>query len=68
VAESADRRFVALGLAGGAVVVLDSTTGAQLAAIPGDGTPVSQLAFDADGRLAIVRSGGGIERVAVIAV
>jgi serine/threonine protein kinase len=67
VAESADRRFVALSLVGGAVVVLDSTTGAQLAAIRGDGTPIRRLAFDADGRLVIGRSGGRVDHVAVLA-
>jgi hypothetical protein len=40
VAESADRRLVALSLPSGAVIVLDSTTGAQLLAVHGDGTPI----------------------------
>jgi hypothetical protein len=65
VAESADRQFVALSLVGGAVIVLDSTTGAQLASVRGDGAPIVRLAFDADGRLVIGRAGGRIERVAV---
>jgi hypothetical protein len=64
--ESTDRRFVALSLAGGAVIVLDSTTGAQLATIRGDGTPVLRLAFDADGRLTIGKTGGRVERVSVV--
>ncbi len=67
VAESADRRFVALTLRNGAVVVLDSTTGAQLGAVAGDGTRVLRLAFEADGRLVIARADGGVERIAVLA-
>jgi tRNA A-37 threonylcarbamoyl transferase component Bud32 len=67
VAESIDRRFVALSLVSGAVIVLDSTTGAQLAAVHGDGTPIRRLAFDADGRLVIGRAGGRVEHVAVFA-
>ena len=67
VAESVDRRFVALSLVGGAVIVLDSTTGAQLTAVRGDGTPIHRLAFDADGRLVIGRAGGRVERVAALA-
>jgi tRNA A-37 threonylcarbamoyl transferase component Bud32 len=66
-AESVDRRFVALSLIGGAVVVLDSTTGAQLAAIDGDGTPIRHLVFDAEGGLIIGRAGRRVERVAVLA-
>jgi eukaryotic-like serine/threonine-protein kinase len=67
VAESADRRFVALSLMDGAVIVLDSTTGAQLAVIPGDGTPIHRLLFEVDGRLVIGRVSGRVERVAVLA-
>jgi len=67
VAESADRRLVALSLMGGGVLVLDSTTGAQLAAIAGDGTPIQRLAFDVDGRLVIARNSGRVEHVAVLA-
>jgi eukaryotic-like serine/threonine-protein kinase len=66
-AESVDRRFVAISLIGGAVVVLDSTTGAQLAAVDGDGTPIRHLVFDADGRLVIGRAGRRVERVSVLA-
>jgi hypothetical protein len=66
VAESIDRRFIALGLVRGAVVVLDSTTGDQLAAVRGDGTPILRLAFEADGRLAISKADGRVERVAVL--
>ena len=65
VAESHDRRLVALSLAQGAVVVLDATTGAQRAAFEGDGTPILRLSFDAEGALVIGRSGGRVERVAV---
>jgi tRNA A-37 threonylcarbamoyl transferase component Bud32 len=67
VAESADRRFVALSLLGGAVVVLDSTTGTQLAAVRGDGTPIRRLTFESDGCLVIARAGGRVEHVAVLA-
>jgi len=67
VAESPDRRFVALSLLGGTVIVLDSTTGAQLTEVRGDGTAIVRLAFDADGRLLIGRVGGRVERVAVLA-
>ena len=67
VAESADRRFVALSLSTGAVVVLDSTTGAQLAAVGGDGTQVMRLSFEADGRLVIGRTGGRVQRIAAVA-
>jgi hypothetical protein len=49
------------------VIVLDSTTGAQLAAVSGDGNAILRLAFDDDRRLVITRAGGRIERVAVLA-
>jgi serine/threonine protein kinase len=65
VAESPDRRFVALSLLGGTVIVLDSTTGAPLTEVRGDGTAIVRLAFDADGGLLIGRAGGRVERVAV---
>ena len=67
VAQSIDRRFVALSLTGGSVVVLDSSTGAQLASVNSDGTPVLRLSFDVDGQLVIGRAGGRVERVAVLA-
>ena len=66
VAQSADRRFVAVSLIGGGVVVLDSTTGVQRASVTGDGTPVLHLTFETDGRLVIGRA-AGLERVAVLA-
>jgi non-specific serine/threonine protein kinase/serine/threonine-protein kinase len=65
-AQSVDRRLIALALVGGSVIVLDGTTGAQLAAIAGDGTPIERLSFDVDGRLEIRKTGRGIERVAVL--
>jgi eukaryotic-like serine/threonine-protein kinase len=65
VAESRERRLVALGLLGGTVLVLDSSSGAQLAVRHGDGTPIERLAFDSDGYLTIDRNGGRVERVAV---
>ena len=65
VAQSIDRRLVALSLTGGSVVVLDASTGAPLASVNGDGTPVLRLSFDADGHLVIGRAGGRVERIAV---
>ncbi|HEY1306997.1 MAG TPA: serine/threonine-protein kinase [Vicinamibacterales bacterium] len=62
-AQSVDLRLIALALVGGAVIVLDATTGAQFAAIPGDGTPIERLSFDVDGHLEIGRTGSRIERV-----
>jgi hypothetical protein len=56
--ESADGRFVALGLLTGKVVVLDSTTGSLLVESPADGSPLERLAFDADGVLTIGRVSG----------
>ncbi|HKE82122.1 MAG TPA: serine/threonine-protein kinase [Vicinamibacterales bacterium] len=64
-ARSVDLRLIALVLVGGAVIVLDASTGMQLAAIPGDGTPIERLSFDADGRLEIRRTGSTIERVPI---
>ena len=62
--ESGDHRFVAVGAVNGTVLVLDAISGAQLAAVQSDGTPVERLAFDADA-LSIVWRGGRIERVAI---
>jgi non-specific serine/threonine protein kinase/serine/threonine-protein kinase len=56
--ESADGRFVALGLLTGKVVVLDSTTGSLLVESPADGSPLERLTFDADGVLTIGRVSG----------
>jgi hypothetical protein len=58
-----DGRFVAVGLVNGTVVVLDPANGSPLVTISGDGTPLEGLAFDTDGRLAIVRTGGRAERI-----
>jgi len=65
VAESGDRRLVAIAFTGGAVAVHDSTTGLQLAIVEGDGTSIDRLAFDGDRTLAIEYRGGRVERVAV---
>jgi eukaryotic-like serine/threonine-protein kinase len=61
VAESDDVRLVALGFLDGTVVLLDASSGAQLARVPGDGTPIERFAFETD-TLAIVR-GGRVDRV-----
>ena len=61
VAESGDHRLIALGFLNGTVLLLDATSGAQLAGVPGDGTPIERFAFEAD-TLAIVR-GGRVDRV-----
>jgi eukaryotic-like serine/threonine-protein kinase len=63
VAESPDRRWIAIGLLAGAVVILDGTTGARVALIPGDGQPLDRVAFDRDGRLAIRRSSGHLDLI-----
>jgi len=65
VVERDDRRCIALAFHSGLVLVLDSSSGAQLAAAAGDGALPEPLAFDRDGSLSIVRRGGRIERVAV---
>ena len=62
-----NRRFVALSLLGGAVVVLDSTTGTQFAAVRGDGTPIRRLTFESDGCLVIWQGRRRVEHVAVLA-
>jgi non-specific serine/threonine protein kinase/serine/threonine-protein kinase len=67
-AENADGRLVAIGLASGTVVILESATGAQIAKSPGDGMPVEHLAFEHGGRLAIRRAGGRLELIDVPAL
>jgi non-specific serine/threonine protein kinase/serine/threonine-protein kinase len=62
VAESADRRFVALGLRTGAVVVLDATSGTGLRAVEASGR-LERLAFDADSRLVIGWTNGRVQVV-----
>jgi len=57
-AESRDRGVVAIGLVTGTIVLLESGTGAHLATIPGDGTPLERLGFEADGRLSVGQAGG----------
>jgi non-specific serine/threonine protein kinase/serine/threonine-protein kinase len=64
VAECVDR-FVAIGAINGTVVILDAVSGAQLAVIPGDGTPLERLAFDDDGRLAIGRANGRVDLIGI---
>jgi serine/threonine protein kinase len=60
--ESGDHRFVAVGAVNGTVLLLDAISGAQLAAVQSDGTPVERLAFDAD---SIVWRGGRRERITI---
>jgi hypothetical protein len=67
-ADNADGRLVAIGLASGTVVILESATGAQIAKSPGDGMPVEHLAFEHGGRLAIRRAGGRLELIDVPAL
>ncbi|HET9359055.1 MAG TPA: hypothetical protein VFO58_04860, partial [Vicinamibacterales bacterium] len=62
VAESADHRFVALGLRTGAVVVLDAASGARLTAVEASGR-LERLAFNAESRLVIGRSNGRVQVV-----
>ena len=57
-AEGGDQPIVAIGLVNGTVVILDSTSGVQQAAIPGDGTPLTHLGFDTEGRLSISWASG----------
>jgi eukaryotic-like serine/threonine-protein kinase len=61
-AESPDGRFVAVALTSGLVIVLDAATGASLASIRGDGTPIERLAFDSASQLAVDRVSGHVER------
>ena len=63
-AETADRRYVAVALPGGIVVLLDSSTGETLARHTGDGSPVARLSFEPDGSLTIGRATGP-ERIRV---
>ena len=63
-AETADRRYVAVALPGGTVVLLDSSTGETLARHAGDGSPVARLSFEPDGSLTIGRATGP-ERIGV---
>jgi eukaryotic-like serine/threonine-protein kinase len=64
-AESGDHRFVAVGLATGTVLVLDSSSGSQLAVIHGDGTRLERLAFGAEGRLTMAWASGRVDRIEV---
>ena len=65
-AETGDQRSVAVGLASGTVVVLDSSSGAQLAVIPGDGTCLERLTFDTEGQLSMAWTSGRIDRIEVL--
>ena len=64
IADSADGRYVAVGLHTGTVVVLDACTGRPLAEFPTDGSPLERLTFEADGSLIIGRTAGS-QRVAL---
>lgn len=63
IAESADRKYVAVGLLNGTVVILDPSTGHTLAYHPGDGCPLERLSFEAEGSLSIGRA-SGLQRIA----
>ena len=65
IAESVDRRLLAIAFGAGTVLVLDAMTGTQLAHVAGDGSPVERLTFDANSRLTIARFGGRVENVAI---
>ena len=64
-AESADGRFVAIGLASGRVIVLDAATGATLVSIRGDGSRIERLTFESPSQVAIGRASGDIESVGI---
>ena len=64
-AESGDHRSVAVGLVSGTVLVLDSSSGAQLTVIQGDGTCLERLAFDTEGRLTMAWTSGRVDRIEV---
>jgi hypothetical protein len=64
-AESGDRRCVAVGLVSGTVLVLDSSSGTQLTVVHGDGTRLERLAFDTEGRLAMGWASGRVDRIEI---
>jgi hypothetical protein len=68
VAESPDHRFLAIGLVSGDVIVLDSMSGAQLAVVKGQGTPLERLAFDTQGQLTIRWTSGRVDLIGLIGV
>jgi len=65
IAESPDRRFVAVGLTSGLVIVLDAVTGASLASIHGDGTRLERMLFDSASQLTIGRVSGQIQTTGI---
>jgi serine/threonine protein kinase len=65
IAESADGRLLAIGLASGLVIVLDAATGDSLASIRGDGTRAEQLVFESALRVTIGRLSGQVEHVVI---
>ena len=67
-AESPDGRFVAIGLVNGTLVILESTTGARVAVIPGDGTPIERLAFEQEGHLVVERAGRPVDLIDIAGV
>jgi serine/threonine protein kinase len=64
VIHSDDHRLMAIGFVNGTVMLLDAISGAHLAAVQGDGTPIERLVFDSDA-LSIGWRDGRIERVAI---
>jgi len=65
IAESPDRRFVAVGLTSGLVIVLDAASGASLASIHGDGTRIERMLFDSASQLTIGRVSGQIQTTGI---
>jgi len=65
IAESPDRRFVAVGLTSGLVIVLDAASGASLASIYGDGTRIERMLFDSASQLTIGRVSGQIQTTGI---
>jgi serine/threonine protein kinase len=64
-AQSPDGRFIALGLAGGLVVVLDAVTGASLRSARGDGTRVARLIFRSSSELTVERASGEVHTIVI---
>jgi hypothetical protein len=50
------------------VIVLDSMSGAQLAVVKGQGTPLERLAFDTQGQLTIRWTSGRVDLIGLIGV
>ena len=62
---SLDHRFVAIGLPNGVVVILDASSGRQVALLDQPAAPIASLAFGRDGRLTVIRADGRTDVVEV---